>query len=557
MPKPAQPIDLVSKLKPFIEGDVKADPETLYSYSHDTSIFEVRPQVVVFPKNVSDLKKLVSFVSTNKKKFKTLSLTGRSGGSDMSGGSVNDSIILDFSKYFKKIGKIKLNGTKIEPGVFYRDFEPKALKKNLIYPTYPASKNLCAFGGMVNNNAGGEKTLKYGQTIDYVTQVKAVLSDGNEYTFKSMTPATLKKKMKQKDFEGEIYRKMFNLLDRHYNLIKNAKPKVSKNSTGYLLWEVWDKKRFNLAKLFVGSQGTLGLTTEVKVKLVKTKKTQGLLTIFLNDIEKLPQLINTVLESNPDTFEVFDDETTKLAIRFMPQLMAIMGPIQTVFMGFQFLPMLGYFAAKGIPKFTFLAEFEGDSEKEIADKIDALNAKVKALGVKTAPAKKPAQAERYKVIRRESFNLLRKNVKDRHSAAFIDDFIVPPEKLPDFFPKLRAIIKKYKLYSTIAGHMGDGNFHIIPLMDLSKASERAKIPKCTKEVNALILKFGGSISAEHNEGLIRGPFMKQMYGPKMFRISQQTKKIFDPQNIFNPHTKTDATMRYSMSHIRHGYDKKH
>ena len=406
---------------------------------------------------------------------------------------------------------------------------------------------------MINNNAGGEMTLKYGQTIDYVTQVKAVLADGNEYTFKSMTPATLKKKMKLKTFEGEVYRKMYKLLEKNYDTIKKAKPKVTKNSTGYLLWDVWDKKRFNLAKLFVGSQGTLGLTTEAKIKLVKTHKAEGLLTIYLDDIKKIPELINTVLKTKPDTFEAFDDATLKLAIQFMPQFILILGLKETIGMGFQFLPMLGSFAVKGLPKFTFLVEYSGNTQKEVADKIDNLNDQIKHMGLTTATAKTPTKANRYKVIRHESFNLLRKNVKDKHSAAFIDDFIVPPEKLVDFFPKFIKIMDKYNLFYTIAGHMGNGNFHIIPLMDLSQESERKKIPACTKEVNKLVLDFGGSISAEHNEGLIRGPFMKQMYGTKMFNIFKEVKHIFDPQNIFNPKKKTDADMKYSMSKIRHGY----
>lgn len=547
--------ELLSELQHSFKGEIKADEATREEYSHDTSIFEIMPQMVVYPKHTADIKNLVKFVTKVKNTNPDISLTGRSGGSDMSGGSVNDSIIVDFSKHFKKIGLIKTTGTVVEPGVFYRDFEPKTLKKGLIYPTYPASKNLCAWGGMINNNAGGEMTLKYGQTIDYVTSVKVVLADGNEYTFKEITMDQLKKKMKRKDFEGKLYRQLFTLIDQNYDSIMAAKPQVSKNSTGYLLWDVYDKKRgrFNLAKLIVGSQGTLGLMTEATVQLVKKQPTEGLLAVMLNDMSKFPSLIHTVLESEPDTFEVFDNHTMKLAIQFMPQLMLILGIKGSIEMGLQFLPMLGSFLFTGLPKFTFLVEFSGQTESEVAQKIAALDEKLADLQVKTSRAAKPEQAEKYKVIRRESFNLLRKNVKDKHSAAFIDDFIVPPQKLTEFFPRLIPILEKYELLYTIAGHMGNGNFHIIPLMDLSIESERAKIPTCTKEVNALVLEFGGSISAEHNEGLIRGPFIKQMYGKKMFGLFAEVKKIFDPENIFNPHKKTDADMGYSMAHIRHHY----
>ena len=153
-------------------------------------------------------------------------------------------------------------------------------------------------------------------------------------------------------------------------------------------------------------------------------------------------------------------------------------------------------------------------------------------------------------MRRESFNLLRKKVKDKHTAPFIDDFVVPPPYLSEFFPKLQAIIKKYGLLATIAGHMGDGNFHVIPLMKIEDPKERAKLAPCMKEVNELVLSYGGSISGEHNDGMIRGPWLKQMYGEEIFGLFKQTKQIFDPENIFNPHKKTDADWDYSMSHIR-------
>ena len=157
------------------------------------------------------------------------------------------------------------------------------------------------------------------------------------------------------------------------------------------------------------------------------------------------------------------------------------------------------------------------------------------------------------MIRRESFNILRKKVKNKHTAPFIDDFIVPPDHLVEFFPKLVKILEEYEIEYTTFGHMGDGNFHIVPLMNLADQKDRDKIPVVAKLVNQLVIDFKGSISAEHNEGLIRGPFIKMMYGQKMYEIFKEVKNIFDPQNIFNPHKKTDATMEYSMAHIRQNF----
>ena len=195
--------DLVSDLKKIVKGDVENDDKTLRTFSHDASIFDVKPKVVVFPKNASDIEALVKYVAENKKKDSSLSLTGRSAGTDMGGGPLNESIIVNFQKYFTHIKSIKDKVGTVEPGVFYRDFEVETLKQNLIFPSYPASRGICAMGGILNNNSGGEKSLQYGTTEKYIRRVKVVLSDGKTYEFKSLNEAELNMKMRKNDFEGE------------------------------------------------------------------------------------------------------------------------------------------------------------------------------------------------------------------------------------------------------------------------------------------------------------------------------------------------------------------
>lgn len=157
-------------------------------------------------------------------------------------------------------------------------------------------------------------------------------------------------------------------------------------------------------------------------------------------------------------------------------------------------------------------------------------------------------------MRRYSFQILRSKVKDKHTAPFIDDLVVRPEYLAKFLPQMRKIIKKYRLFATIAGHMGDGNFHIIPLMDIAQDNDRNKILPAMEEVNQLVLKYHGSLSGEHNDGLIRGPWLEQMYGKEVLGYFKELKAIFDPDNIFNPHKKTDATWQYTTQHFRKNFD---
>lgn len=547
--------DLAQKLKSTIKGDVLDDEKTLDEYSHDASLFEVKPQAVVFPKDVEDLKALVKYVRENKKNNPTLSLTGRSAGTDMSGGAINDSILVNFQKYFNHLKIISSNMATTGPGVFYRDFEVQTLKQNLIFPSYPASREICAMGGIVNNNSGGEKSLEYGKTEQYVKRVRVVLSDGNEYEFKPLTKAQLNEKMKQKDFEGEIYSKMYKLITENYDEIEKARPKVSKNSAGYYLWNVWDKKTeiFDLTKLWVGAQGTLGLLVEADIQLVPIRKHHEMMVIFLHDLSHLGEIINSVLPFGPESFESYDDNTLKLALRFFPQFAKLLGTKGIIKTAFAFIPEFFTVLFGGMPKLILQIDFAGDDLGEIQQKIAQLKEKLKPLHPKMRIAIEDKE-RKYWLIRRESFNLLRQKIHDKHTAPFIDDTVVDPKYLQEFLPKLKSIMGKYpSLIYTVAGHVGNGNFHIIPLMDITDKLQRDIIPKLSQEIYSLVLQYNGSITGEHNDGLVRTPYLKQMYGEKMIHLFEEVKKIFDPTNIFNPRKKVFGDLSYAMSHIRQNY----
>lgn len=549
-------MDIQKELTKIFNGELESDDQTREFYSHDASLFELMPQVVGFPNDAEDLKSVVRFVNEHKKAYPELSITPRSRGTDMSGGAIGESIVLDVSKHMTNLVSVNAEQATVQPGMMYKDFEAETLKHGALLPSYPASRDLASVGGMMSNNSGGEKSLEYGKTDNFVTELKVVLSDGNEYVVKPLTKAELVRKMSQGDFEGDLYKRTFDLLEAHYDEIQAAKPNVSKDSTGYHLWNVWNRETgiFDMTKLFVGAQGTLGLISEGTVKLVPRREHTGLLVLFLKDINKLGDLIPKVLEHKPATFESFDDQTLWLSIKFMPSFLKLLGPKRFIKLLFTLIPD-GLQLLRGIPKLILMVEFNGDSEDEVREKIKALHkdlgkqrARYEINGFEETPT--AGKSEKFWVMRRYSFQILRSKVKDKHTAPFIDDLVVPPKHLPEFFPQIRAIIKKYKLFATIAGHMGDGNFHIIPLMKIEDPKERAKLEPCMREVNELVLKYGGSVSGEHNDGMVRGPWLKEMYGEEVLGYMKEVKAIFDPQNIFNPHKKTDATWDFSFSHIR-------
>lgn len=532
-------------------GELLDDPVNKEAYSHDASLFEIRPTLIVCPLDSADVQTLITLVAASKDSSPELSVTARSAGTDMSGGAINDSVIVDFNKHFTVIKNVSPTEGHTQPGVFYRDFEKETLKHNALMPSYPASRDLCTVGGMVANNSGGEKSLEYGKTLNFINELRVVFADGKEYVVRPLQKAQLVKKMAQGDYEGNLYKKLFELIEANYESIQAARPQVSKNSMGYNLWDVWDRDTgiFDLTKLIVGSQGTLGFVTDIKFRLVPTRQYSGLLVCFLKDITPLGEIINKVLTHKPATFESFDDQTLYLSIRFLPSFRKYLGTWGLIKLLFSLIPD-GFMLLKGIPKLILMVEFNGDTQEEVNRKIDTLRTDLKPFGMAMERDETAAKSQKFWIMRRQSFNLLRSKVKDKHTAPFIDDLVVNPEHLTEFLPRLRHVIRKYKLNATIAGHMGDGNFHIIPLMKIEDPAEKEKILPAMEEVDDLVLHYKGSLSGEHNDGLVRGPWLKEQFGEEILDLFRDTKHIFDPQNIFNPHKKSDADWDYSYQHIR-------
>jgi HAD superfamily hydrolase (TIGR01484 family) len=547
-------IALESRIKENITGDVDDSAGELEKYSKDTSLFTRMPSLVVYPKNASDVSALVKEVAKARKTDMHVSITARSAGTDMSGGPLTTSIVAVFMKYMNKVLEIteeKDGGYAwTEPGVFYRDFEKQTLAKakdgrGLILPSYPASRELCAMGGIVNNNSGGERTLEYGKTEDYIEEIEAVLSDGSIVTFNDLTKDQLAEKQKLQTLEGDIYRNMSKLLEENANTITNAKPKVSKNSAGYALWNVINKEKgtFNLARLLCGAQGTLALMTKAKLRLVRDETHRAMLVIFLSDVNILPEIVHKVLPFNPESFESYDDNTFKLAIRFLPQMLSQMGFFRATRLGISFLPEVAMTVTGGIPKLILMAEFSSDTAEGALKKTLGAQEALQSMHLQTSVKKNEHESEKYWIVRRESFALLRKSVQGLYASPFIDDFVVPPDSYPQFLPELNALLKPYdkRFIYTIAGHIGNGNFHIIPLMDLKKPETRQIVLELAPKVYELVIKYGGTTTGEHNDGIIRTPYLTMLFGDKMVALFTETKKIFDPLNLFNPGKKVGGT----------------
>ncbi|MDB5224417.1 MAG: Oxidoreductase [Candidatus Adlerbacteria bacterium] len=545
-------MSLRSDLVKIVKGEIDDSQESLEAYSRDASLFYVKPAVIVRPLDAKDIGRIVRYAMKAKHKDpkSTVSLTARSAGTDMSGGPLNDSIIVDMTRHFNKLEGIQNMSVTVEPGMYFRDFDQQTQQKNLELPSYTASRELNTVGGMVANNSGGEKNLQYGKTARYVEELDVVLADGKVHTLKRLVGDNLRAKLAEQSFEGDLYRNVSQLLSAHTKIIEDHKPHVEKNSSGYALWDIGDgKESLDLARLMVGAQGTLGIITKIKFRLVNPKPYSAMVVAFVGNLSELGALVPIVLKHKPDSFESYDDHTFALGAKYFPEF-AVQMKAGIFSLGWSFLPEVWMMLTGGIPKLVLMAEFRALSQSEAITKAEDLAEELHEIAgakVRIAPSEKAAR--KYWVIRRESFSLLRKKIRGKRTAPFIDDFVVPPLTLPEFLPKLEEILSHYDLTYTIAGHVGDGNFHIIPLVDASRPDLGKIIDELSHKVYDLVISYQGSITGEHNDGLVRTPYVEKMFGPDMYALFHEVKQIFDPLNIFNPGKKVGTTFSQALSHL--------
>ena len=518
-----------------MRGEVLSSAAAREAYSKDASIFQVHPLAIAIPKDVSDLSKIIDYVTATNKNGGVLSIAPRNGGTCMSGGPLTEGIVIDTSKYLNRIGEVDTyhKTVVVQSGVMHRDIESAASAHGLLFAPYTSSKDLCGIGGMIGNNASGELSLVYGPTSSNVASLKVLLSDGNEYIFEPLTRSQLKKKLELMTYEGDIYRRMIALLKDNKQLIKTHHPPVTKNAAGYALWELWDQQEhiFNLGRLFIGSQATLGIVTEATLKLVDKARYQQMIVCSIDSINQLTDIVRTIVRNGASICETFDSHTYELAQQQYPN-----DANNAHFANGKHMVVYGIFEGDSKENAEILA---GKAKNIIEQSLQASVYWVESDEIKSS----------YQAIRRYSYKMLKDMSSDTKKAMpFIEDTIVPLEHYGEFVSALEAVIEDYDMTYTYAGHIGEGSIRLIPLVNRKPESVQ-DIIELEGRVNDLVLAFQGSISVDHNDGIIRTPYLEQQYGREMVDLFLQTKNIFDPFDIFNHGKKVNGTIEFAKSHI--------
>lgn len=509
---------MIDELKNIqIEGDISFDRDDLKLHSRDASVFKVNPEVVVYPKNVEDIQKVVKLAHD-----KGYIVSVRAGGTCMSGGSLSTGIVLNMTRYMSGITVNPEKGTAlVEMGAMYRDLEVASLKHDLILGSYTSSKDICGVGGMIGNNASGEKSVRHGATIENVLGLEVVLADGTIIQTGTMEQTDLASLTKLKQLENGV-EPIYESINAE---LKNAIGEVPKVASGYRLERIKENGTMDLTKLFVGAQGTLGIITKAELKLVQNPTYTRLLVISVDSFEELPYILETVMKHNPEGVETFDRNTFERAKNLLEH--------ETTVSQQFFDPQTSL---------VVLAQFSQNTQAE-TDEVayDCEQGLLKHQVRVSFVTEKDLQDSIWK-IRRSSFSVMRDyNKVGHHAVPCIEDIIVPVKNFNVLVPELKKILDVYNIEYGFHGHIGDGSLRIIPVFDFNKDDTVENIISFTKEVFSLVKKLKGNMSADHSDGIIRTPFLREFYGEKIYEAFVKTKLLFDEKGILNRGKKVGGT----------------
>lgn len=539
------------------KGGVSSNKALLEEYSTDESIFAIQPQVVIIPSNKTDVEIVTRVVARETERFPSLSITPRAAGTGLSGGSLTDSIVIDV-KHLNRMGEITFKNQSLatftcEPGLMWRDMEKTLKQRGLYVPAYTASKDICSVGGTVANNGAGPDSLRYGHCAEWVESLDVVLKDGNTYTIKPLTYKQLKALMKKKHEHARIAREIFELIEKNEKEILKNKPKTKKNSAGYALWHVIPegvakfKKghgTFDLTRIISGSQGTLGIITSMTMKAIPIQTNTTLISIPIFDLTEAADTIVKTLKYNPINIEIFDDLSFDLALK-NPSFFKSRLSGMTYYKVMLSMYTTYHVRYKGrLPKFVILVTLDDESgtHGDVRDVVKTISNK----HVKARIVNNPDEAEMLWQIRRASYSLSKFQDETKRPAAFLEDITVPPENLSKFFMQIERLFKEFNIKAAVHGHGGNGHFHFYPLLDFTKKTTPALVEKMAEAFYSTAVKYKGDICGEHNDGIIRTPYLDKMFSKKMINILEQTQDIFDPKDIFNPGKKVNP--RFDIRH---------
>jgi FAD/FMN-containing dehydrogenase/Fe-S oxidoreductase len=510
---------LEQELKQSIEGEVRFDKISRALYSNDASVYQIEPAGVVIPRHREDLIRTVEIC----RRFRC-SITMRGGGTSQAGQAIGAGIVVDTSKYFHRLLEVNAGErwARVEPGIVLDELNSQLAALGLRFAPDISTASRATIGGMMANNSSGARSVLYGKTIDHVLEQVVMLSDGSIAHFREIPREEIPA---GESLESRCYRTVLRLTSQHAAEIAQRYPKVLRRVGGYNLDEFTDPaKRVNLAKIMVGSEGTLGIVLEAKLRLVPLPKAKAVMVIEFAHLLEALSATPLILRHSPSAVEVMDK-----AILDNTRQNAALDRIRESFI-------------EGDPGATLCVEFYADQKERLAPRLQALEQDLRANNfgyryrIETDPA---AQAQIWS-LREAALGLSMAMKTDAKSIPFVEDTAVAPERLSEYIARFLEILRTHETTAGIYAHASVGCLHVRPVIDLKTESGVRKFEAIANDVAELVLEFGGALSGEHGDGLVRSPFLQKMFGSAIYEAFREIKQTFDPEGVFNPGKIVDA-----------------
>ena len=484
-------------------------------YSTDASVYQIKPLGVVIPRTCEDVLRTVRLCREHR-----ASITARGGGTSQAGQAIGAGIQLDFSKYMNAVLDLNIEErtVKVEPGIVLDELNAVLKPHGLQLPLDLSTSNRATIGGMIANNSSGTRSVIYGATIDYVIDLNVVLSDESIINLRPLDDSALDAKCAQTDLEGTCYSTVRKLASEHAEEIALRYPKITRKTGGYNLNKfVPSDEPFNLIRLLVGSEGTLGITLDATLRLVPIPKSNVLCVVQFDELLDSLAATPFILKHQPSAVELLD--------RFL--LDCTKGKPQ-------FEPLRDFII--GDPGAILIVEFSGESPSELPERIDRLENDLRDQGLapRVHRAIEPAAQARIWKLRKAGLGLAMSQIGDAKSVSYIEDTAVAPERLRDYIEQFQAILAEHSTEAGFYAHASVGLIHVRPVVNMKTAEGIDKFVRIAEKISDLVLKFGGALSSEHGDGLVRAPFQEKMFGPTLYRAFCEIKKTFDPDDLFNP-----------------------
>ncbi|MFM1914156.1 MAG: hypothetical protein RIR51_2009, partial [Bacteroidota bacterium] len=494
-------------------------------YSTDASVYQVSPKGVALIEKEKDIRRLIHYAAESK-----IPLIPRGAGTSLGGQVVGNGIVMVIGGHMNKI--LALNKREkwvwVEPGIIRDDLNVNLAKSNLFFGPETSTSNRAMIGGMIGNNSCGLRSIKYGNTRDSLLETFAYLSDGTDIHTHPLTTEEFYKKCQLKTLEGKIYRELHRILNNPsvQELIRKNFPKksVTRRNTGYAIDELLEMqpfnpegKPFNLSALIAGSEGTLAVVHNVKLRLIdKPFRKSASVCIHSKDIVEAMKANLIVLKHHPYASELVD----KMILDFT--------------IGHKKFEKYRDFI-DGDPGAILIAEFKCKTTTDLNLHIDNLIHDLKEAGLGYSyPILYGENAEKAWEIRKAGLGLIRNMNIEEQAVNLIEDCAVAPEDLPDYVYDIQFLLRRYKLKAAFYAHAGAGQLHIEPFINLKTKEGKGIFKSLLRDTVDIVKKYNGSLSGEHGDGRIRGEFIPKIMGKEIYEIFREIKYLFDPDGILNP-----------------------